>query len=66
MMETGNQKMKVVVPLPTQRNSLMKISNASHSGFSKGSKHSLEIHLKQSTQYTKLYNQRNITSILNL
>lgn len=31
------------VPLPTQRTSLTKMSNASHSGLSKGSKHSLQI-----------------------
>lgn len=39
-------KTNTAVPLPIQRISLTKRSNASHSGFSKGSKHSLQMQLQ--------------------
>lgn len=37
--------MEILLPFPTQRTSLTKTSNASHSGSSNGSRHSLQKHI---------------------
>lgn len=42
-------RISALLPCPTQTASLTKTSNASHSGLSKGSKHSLQIHHQQET-----------------
>ena len=52
------------VPLPTQRSSLTKRSKASHSGVSKGSKHSLQMQFRmlalQKNAYSKFQNNKQL------
>ena len=52
-------KINAAVPLPTQRTSLTKILNASHSSFLNGSKHSLPNGTSIVRIKEKLYNERN-------